>query len=492
MRWPVSTSAQIRALDAHSIETCGVPSLALMETAGRAVTRALLGRFEAEARRGVEVVAGKGNNAGDGYVIARLLHLAGFPVRVLGMGGGHSPDCATMRAAAEGVGVPVREDGPLDPDAGVFVDALLGTGLGGEVRGLARTRIEALNAAGRPVLAVDMPSGLCGDTGRVLGVAVRAALTVTFERPRVGQLLEPGADHVGALHVAEIGLTGPTEAEAWIADGAWVAERLPPRPAASHKGTHGHLAVVAGSPERAGAAILVCEGALASGCGLVTLVIDPAALPRLAQLPPEVMVRPQRAPVFRDLDGFDAVAVGPGFGTAPDERAVLRALWRELPQPAVFDADGLTALADAPEPSAHPRCLTPHPGEAGRLLGISGREVQADRLGAVRALARLAPALLKGRHTLVAADEVFINRTGCPDMAVAGSGDVLTGLIGGLLARGVTPAVALVVGAFVHGHAGELAAPGPLRAGDIARALPQALRSVGERLDVVERSALLA
>lgn len=488
MIWPIATSAQVRALDAHTIEALGVPSLVLMEAAARAVTVELLRRFPEQARRGVCVVAGRGNNAGDGYAIARLLRCVGVPTRVLALPGPMSPDCGVNRRAAAGVGVPICEEGPLE--GGVVVDALFGTGLDRPVTGLAAERVQAMNAFGGPVVAVDLPSGLCGDSGRALGVAVRAALTVTFDRPRLGQLLEPGADHCGALVVADIGLRGqvPMAAEAW--DGADIAALLPVRAAASHKGSHGHLAVVAGSPERAGAAVLLCRAAMRSGCGLVTLFAAPATLPRLSALPVEVMVRVTdslKPDLFQD---FDALAVGPGVGLDPVSRGAMRRLWQDAACPAVFDADGLTALAEDPQPSPWPRCITPHPGEASRL--IPGYDL-ADRVGLACRLAELAPALLKGRHTLIAAagHPLVLNRTGGPALATAGSGDVLTGLVGGLLARGLSPRDALIAGAFVHGYAGELAGQAPILASDVADHLPTALRTLAQRAPVFERIPLL-
>lgn len=488
MSWPIATARQVRALDEHTIVGLGVPAMVLMETAARAVAIELLRRFSGDAARGVLVVAGRGNNAGDGYAVARLLHLAGTPVRVLALPGPMSPDCALNRRAAAGVGVPIAEDGEVR--GAVLVDALFGTGLDREIDGLAAERIRAINAAKVTVVSVDMPSGICTDTGAVLGVAVRAALTVTFDRARMGQLLEPGVDHCGELVLADIGLRGAVPSEAEARDGADIAEMLPARAAGSHKGDHGHLAVVAGSPDRAGAAVLLCRAAMRSGCGLVTLFAARDTLPRLAALPPEVMVRVEESIFPALFERFDALAVGPGVGLEPERLAMMRALWSDVRCSAVFDADGLTALALSPKPSRFERCITPHTGEAARLL--SGFNV-IDRVGAARGLSRLAPALLKGRHTLIAAPDapLVINRTGTAALATAGAGDVLTGLVGALLARGLAPRDALIAGAFVHGYAGELAGEAPILAGDVAEKLPKALRTVAERGPVFTRRALL-
>jgi ADP-dependent NAD(P)H-hydrate dehydratase / NAD(P)H-hydrate epimerase len=488
----VSTSSEVRSLDAHTIHTLGVPGAALMELAGRAVAAELMARHHELAGRGVQVVAGRGNNGGDGYVIARLLHLSGVPVRVLGLAGEHTADCATHRAAAEKLGIEVVEEGPID-GPGLLVDALLGTGLHQDLRGEIAQRVAGLRESGVPVVAVDLPTGLCGDTGRVLGDAAPAVLTVTFGRARVGHFLEPGADLCGALVIADIGLTGDVNATARVADGVWVAEQLPDRAAASHKGSHGHLGVVAGSPECAGAGVLACNAAIRAGAGLVTLFTPRDGWGRLGGLQPEVMVGDTVGLGPERLRDVDAVAVGPGFGTGREQIQLLRRLWRDIPHPAVFDADALAAMTGVFNRPRHLRCVTPHPGEAGRLLSTNSRDVQADRLGAVRRLARIAPALLKGRHTLIAGGDrpITINRTGTAALATAGSGDVLTGLVGALLANGLDAWTALVCGAFVHGYAGELAGPAPIVAGDVVAQLPAALRTVATRTDVLDIRPLL-
>ena len=482
MAHPVSSSAGVRALDAHTISELGVPSLALMETAGQQVVRVLLERFADELGAGVLIAAGRGNNGGDGWVVARHLHLRGIPVAIWPTEGEHSPDGDAMRRSVRALGVP-EVDGL--GDCGVIVDALLGTGLSSELRGEVRERVAAINAHPAPVLAVDMPTGLDGDSGRVLGDAVRADVTVTFDRPRVGQLLEPGADLVGELVVVDIGLSGDAEDVARIAHGADIAPLVPVRAASSHKRDHGHLGVIAGSPQMAGAAVLTCHAALRAGAGLVTLLVEEATLPRLAQLRPEVMVRLEPAPGPEHCNDFTALAVGPGVGTEKRKVAWLRRLWRDARPAAVFDADGLTALIGVYGRSRFQRCITPHPGEAGRLLGITSGGVQRDRLGAATRLATSHPTLLKGRNTLVAGERVWVNRTGSADLATAGSGDVLTGLVGALLARGLEPEPALVAGAFLHGFAGELCGPG-LVAGDLVDALPEAMARVGERTDVLD------
>lgn len=478
MSLPVLSAAQVRELDRRSIQDLGVPSLALMEQAGLAASASLLEHFDCSG--GVTVVCGRGNNGGDGWVIARHLHRRGLTVRVWEWEGARSPDCETMRAAALAHGVPtVQELG----DCSVIVDALFGTGLDRPISKAPAERVAAINAHPAPVLAVDLPSGVQGEDGRVLGPAVKAQRSVFFGPVRVGHLLE-SSGLCGVLEGAEIGLCEPSAPTAQILDAQDLCTLLPQRGQAEHKASRGRVAVVAGSLEMAGAAVLTCLGALGMGAGLVTLHAPAAALPRLgALLPPEVMLR-----LDMDTGGADAVVVGPGVGRQRD--AEMRELWRTLRQPAVFDADALRALGQAPEPSKHPRVITPHPGEAGGLLGWSAQEVQASRLEAVRALRGIAPVLLKGRHTLVLDRALRVNLPGGPELAVGGSGDVLAGAVGALLARGLNAGDAMAAAAWVHGWAGERLGVG-LRASELALELPAALASVQQRGPLIPWRRLL-
>ena len=488
---PVSTSAEVRALDAYSIDTVGISSMALMELAGRAVCEEIAERFEPQAKSGVLVLAGRGNNGGDGYVIARMLFARGYPVRVCALPGEMTPDCRQNHQAATSIGIPIEhtlEKGT----SGLVVDAMVGTGLTSALRAPISDWVGAVNAWGLPVIAVDLPTGVCGDSGALLGTAVRAALTVCIGRAKLGAFLEPAADWVGDVVVADIGLVGEVDYAAEIVDGAWVAERLPKRTASSHKKQHGHLAVVAGSVQQAGAAVLTCNAAMASGCGLVTLMIHPSAVDRLGQLGPEIMVKPTEHVGEEDFANFQAVAVGPGFGTEESHRITLRNLWEKLPIPAVFDADGLTALSGDFRTAAFPRCVTPHPGEAARLLGWSSSEIQANRYVAARRLGAVVPTLLKGRHSLISAGTgpVRINPTGSSALATAGSGDVLTGIVGAYLAGGVEPAEALTLGAFVHGWAAESVGRPHLAAGELNAVIGEAMVTVAQRCDVLRLNPL--
>lgn len=485
---PVATAAEVRAWDAAAIEGLGLPGVALMEVASRAVAVALRSRFPEQARAGVVVVCGPGNNGGDGWGVARWLLGWGLPVSVWPVAEPRTADAACMAAVARAAGVP--EVHALGRPA-LVVDALLGTGLSRAPSGAIAAAIEAINAWGAPVAAIDLPSGLASDTGAAAGAVVRAQLTVTLASLKVGLLCEPGASLAGEVEVADIGLgvvARPTSA--YLLEASDLQGRWPRRAAADHKGRSGHLAVVAGSAAQAGAAILCCAGALAGGAGLVSLIAPAGAAPRLAALPPEVMVRfvgegsrLERLPVYA-LQGATAGVAGPGLAggegvLAPGLAADLARLWAEDARPWLFDAD---ALAVPRSLAGAPRVLSPHPGEAARALGLSVAEVEADRIAAARALAAEGAAvLLKGRHTLVHAPGAALsfNPTGASTLATGGSGDVLAGLIGALLARGTPPVLAAQLGAWAHGRAGEILAArhggAGVRASDIAAALPAAI-----------------
>jgi len=461
---PVSTAAEVRELDRQVIEVLGVPGVCLMETASRAVAVAVAEHHAGAARAGVVVVCGPGNNGGDGYGMARWLHSWGFPVSLWSLGSASRGDAAAMRSACERLGLP--EVTGLD-GAGLIVDAVFGTGLDREVGGRYREVLLAMDAHPAPVVAVDIPSGLHADTGAVLGVAVRAVRTVTFGRLKLGMCGEPGADHCGAVSVADIGLgcaEVPPSAE--IPHPNDLLPHWPRREPGDHKKLSGHLLVLAGSLTMAGPAVLACRGALATGVGSITLCVPELALPRLTQLPPEVMVVTSgEGSLFEPLDDNvfvdrTAAVVGPGLAGGvgdlrPAVAAFLRRAWQRLDYPLVYDADAVTC---AEGPARGDRVLTPHPGEAGRILGRSADDVQADRFGAARQLASQgSTAVLKGRNTVVAhpGERLSINPTGNAILASAGSGDVLAGVVGALLARGVPGYQAARLGAWVHGRAAD-------------------------------------
>jgi NAD(P)H-hydrate epimerase len=504
------TAAEMRELDRKAIEEVGIPSLVLMENAGRTTYRILRREFANPSP--VAVIAGRGNNGGDGSVVARYLAQAGIPVAIFLVAGRDQVkgDALVNLEIAARMGleiVEVREEQDLNPLAhrlarsGLIVDALLGTGLNSEVRGLMRLVIDEINRMRPPVLAVDIPSGLCADTGQALGAAVRAQVTVTYGWPKIGQILPPGRDYAGRLWQVDISIPPELarEVPAELAEAAEMRALLPPRPWGGHKGNFGHLVVIAGSAGKTGAAALASEAAVRSGAGLVTLGI-PASLNDILEAKiTEAMTLPlpeaigERAlgmkalePLQNFLENKTAAALGPGLGTHPETGELVRRLTRDLPLPMVIDADGVNALAGAPElvkTAAGPRILTPHPGEMARFLGTTTQAVQADRLGTARKAAAAANAVvvLKGAQTLVADAQgrVSVNATGNPALASGGTGDVLTGLIGGFLAQKLDPWDAARLGVYLHGLAADFfvdrSGPRGLIAGDLLLIFPEVL-----------------
>jgi NAD(P)H-hydrate epimerase len=493
----------MREIDRTAIEVYGIPSLTLMDRAGRAVAEAALELAGAKGR--VVVVCGGGNNGGDGYVAARLLRGAGRDARVLALVPAErlSPDARAVREQAQRAGVPIDEVGELaGVDAGVgdvVVDAIFGTGLARPPEGAfagAIARVETARVAGARVLAVDVPSGLSADTGRPLGPCVRADRTVTFGFQKRGLVLFPGAAYAGEVSVADIGI--PPEAARRVPIGCELVSDVearflvPARAPDAHKGDAGRLLVVAGAPGKTGAAHLALTGALRGGAGLVTLAARAEVLPFALSGRPEAMsaVLPGDGPLGRaDLQVLlalareaDALAIGPGIPRGPETAELLLALLARAKKPAVVDADGLNALAEAtaglPELGI-PLLLTPHPGEMARLCGTTVEEVQADRIGLAAAKAKAwgATVVLKGARTVIADPEgpPAVISAGNPGLATGGTGDVLAGLCGALLAAGLPPAAAGRVGAHVHGRAGDLVArrlgERGLLAGDLGEAI---------------------
>lgn len=505
----VVTSAIMQELDRRAIHEFGVPGVVLMENAGRVVVEELHAHLGDLRGRSVAVFCGTGNNGGDGFVAARYLKLAGARVQVHLAGeedrirGDASHHFAVMRA----LGITPSEE---LPSAEIAVDALLGTGARGEPRGAVARAIEHINQSARWVAAVDVPSGVDADTGKAPGAAVRANITVTFGYPKLGLLLAPGTWLAGKVRVRDIGfdwalLETPTP-YSWI-DADAVRAAFPKRMPDAHKGMFGHVLIVGGSAGMGGAPTLAARAALACGAGLVTIAAPASAQRLIAPRVDEVITRPvpeedgsfcgeSFMPVMEAAEAADAVCIGPGGTRLPSAQAFFRRLLVEMRKPIVADADALNALAEEPgilKDREAPAVLTPHPGECGRLLGMETGEVQRDRLGAVQEAAKRFHAVvaLKGARTLVAdgrklAEElpVAVNTTGNPGMAKGGSGDVLTGMIGALLARGVDAFLAACAGVYVHGLAGDLAAASTgehsMAAGDIIRSTSAAIARLEE------------
>jgi ADP-dependent NAD(P)H-hydrate dehydratase / NAD(P)H-hydrate epimerase len=496
-------SAEMREIDRTAIEVFGVPSLTLMDRAGRAVAEAALQLAAPDGR--FVVVCGGGNNGGDGFVAARLLAAAGRDARILALVPAErlSPDARAVREQTQRAGVAIDDAGELaavDARTGdVVIDAILGTGLARAPEGAlagAIARIEAARAAGARVLAVDVPSGLSADTGRPPGACVRADRTVTFGFQKRGLVLFPGAALAGEVIVADIGI--PPEAARRVPVGCELLTEaearllVPPRPPDAHKGDAGRLLVIAGSTGKTGAAHLALTGALRGGAGLVTLATRAEAIPLALAGRPEAMSaaisgagplgRADLQALLSLAKGADALALGPGIPRGPETGELLRALLQRAGRPAVVDADGLNALAESPAAIAAigvPLLLTPHPGEMARLCGTSIDAVQSDRIGIAAQKAREwnATVILKGARTVVADPQgpPAVVPCGNPGLATGGTGDVLAGLCGALLAGGLPPPAAGRVGAFVHGRAGDLAArrfgERGLVAGDLGEAI---------------------
>jgi NAD(P)H-hydrate epimerase len=481
---PVYSARQVRAMDAYAIERLGVTGYTLMSRAGEAALDLLTASWP--DLRELLVVCGAGNNAGDGYVLARVARAAGLEVTVAALTdparlGGDAARAWRDFEAAGGAAVDFRP-ALLEP-ASLVVDALLGTGLDREVSGSYAACIEAINASGLPVLALDLPSGLNADSGAVMGKAVRATRTITFVGLKSGLYLGAAPDHVGQLSYAGLGIGSVVPAGEPVLTRIrpeQVAAALPPRRRGAHKGDHGRVLIIGGGPGMPGAAHLAAEAALRAGAGLVTVATRPEHVSAIVAARPEVMCHGlgTGAEAGALLAAADIVAIGPGLGQTDWARSLLEAALA-AGRPLVVDADALNLLAGSARRGAR-WVLTPHPGEAARLLGSSPAAIQSDRLGAVRTLAErfAAVVVLKGAGSLVLgpSGRAWVCDAGNPGMAVAGMGDVLTGTIAGVAAQGADLEAATVAAVWAHARAGDLAARDGVR-GLLASDLMESLRA---------------
>ncbi|PLY02813.1 MAG: bifunctional ADP-dependent NAD(P)H-hydrate dehydratase/NAD(P)H-hydrate epimerase [Desulfuromonas sp.] len=514
-------SAQVRELDRQAIKEVGIPGPVLMETAGRAVAEAVVAKFPS-CRPGVVIVlSGKGNNGGDGYVIARTLRDRGWQVHTLVLAQAKEirGDAAIhLRVLKRSGGRVVHVSDPRKlsrelerhDDVGLVVDALLGTGLSSEVQGVYRQAILWCNKQPAPVVAVDIPSGVDADSGSIHGVAVRAALSVTFAAAKPGLVSYPGAACTGELVVADIGIPSKlvlgTGAEGRFVDADLAASLLPSRPADGHKGSFGHLLVLAGSRGKSGAALLATSGGLRSGTGLVTLATPASLLNALMTRLTEAMSLSvpdsegavsslAYETVSAALSGMGALALGPGLGASETTSLLVQRLVAGCDKPLVVDADGLNALCGHLDILKRRRgampILTPHPGEMSRLTGVSVAELERGRLKVARDFARdyRVVVVLKGARTVIAAPDgrYSVNGSGNPGLASGGMGDVLTGLIGGLYAQGLEAYDAATLGCYLHGAAADRLAlrqgDAGLLAGEVAEELPAARQSLTNKGD---------
>ena len=502
----LSNVAQMRALDEQAITRYGIVDTVLMENAG-------LGAYDVLKRLGCRdpfvIMCGTGNNGGDGLVVARKLLADGRRVRVRFMG-----DPGRFAAAARGNYIILQHMGAdmaavedlsiLEQElssAGLIVDAIFGTGLTREVSGRYAQVIAAINAGPAPVLSLDIPSGIHGDSGQVMGVAVKARATVTFGLPKWGNMLYPGFDHCGALYVTHISF--PPAIYAHLRVSTNIPAPLPRRDPAGHKGTFGHGLCIAGSQAYQGAPFLAAYALLKAGGGYSWLAAPRSLSGLLAVSGREIVFAPQEETAEHTMAGSNlpalltlaqrmrAVVVGPGLSLHAETQGLVMELCQQLDKPLIIDGDGLTALSNDPQVVTQreaPTILTPHLGEMARLTGHSMNAIQAGAIPLLQETARKLSAyvVLKGAHTLVGCPDgqVYVNATGNAGMATAGTGDVLCGAIAALLCQGMPVADAVRTGVYVHGLAGDLAAgelgQDGMVAGDVLRCLPLAMRRLRE------------
>jgi len=522
----ILTAVQMQDVDRITTERYGVPSLTLMENAGRSVVKFLHQRFSPLESQEIVILCGRGNNGGDGLVVARMLRELGVEPRVLLLGDPeHLSDDAGVnykRLAATGLPATVADHASWQEikgklgGASLVVDAILGTGLSKPLGGFLLEVVRDISVVfpKAKVVAVDLPTGVAADSGDLIGECVRADVSVTFTAPKAAHIFPPACEQVGEWVVRPIG----TPAEALENNADYFLNILQPddlewlvrpRKLEAHKGSFGHVLVLGGSVGKTGAAAMAAKAALRAGAGLVTVATPKSALPIIASLSMEVMTEPlpetdsgtvsRRAFEAGLLDalveGKSVLAVGPGLGRNPETLELVREVLQRYEVPVVLDADGLNAFADGMEAlraGQRVRVLTPHPGEMGRLAGRATSEIVAHRLEVAREFAQRhgIQLVLKGFRTLTASPDgqVWVNPTGNPGMATGGSGDVLTGITAALLAQypDRSPTEVTAAAVYLHGLAGDIAARDvgetSMIAGDILEALPWAYQEIKRRL----------
>ncbi|MEG6615046.1 NAD(P)H-hydrate dehydratase [Peptococcaceae bacterium 1198_IL3148] len=512
------TAEEMRAIDGKAIAEYGIPGIVLMENAGKAVVNAVVRQLQGNVRgKAITIFVGKGNNGGDGLVVARHLLNMGADVRVLmitepeGLTGDAQTNLNIWRNMGQKIylvhqpnGINLVKISLLSTD--LIVDAMFGTGFKGTVGEKIGRIIELINTSDLPIVAVDIPSGLEADTSNIGGHCVKASVTVTFGLPKLGMVLESGAAVCGMLEVADISLPKPlltTNITKYLLDLETVANWLPQRNPWGHKGNFGRVLVVGGSKGMAGAAILTATAALKTGAGLVTLAVPASIHDTVAGKIPEIMTLslPDAAGrvttdalemIKEQMANVDVLAVGPGLSQHLETVKFIQQLLPQVEVPTIVDADGINALAHNTEIFEQinvPLVITPHPGELARLLDATIAEVQGQRFYLAQQCAESwdCTVLLKGPRTLVAEPKgtVYINPTGNQGMATAGSGDVLTGIIAGLMAQGLDVTKAAATAAYLHGMAGDQGAEHlgshSLMAGDILGYLPQCFQKVARK-----------
>jgi ADP-dependent NAD(P)H-hydrate dehydratase / NAD(P)H-hydrate epimerase len=479
----VLTPERMAKYDEYAIKTWGIPSAVLMENAGRNMYRLMKERYLEDKQR-ILIFCGRGNNGGDGFVIARYARENGYNVRafLLCRKGDLKGDAALNMSLYQSLGGEIIElGGDLEAvktaiqHAHLIVDAIFGTGLSKAVEGREKAIIDEINQSGKPVIAVDIPSGIDGKTGRPLGTAIKATHTFTFAYPKIGQVLYPGAYHTGKLTVIDISIPSfvadTLGFDGHVIDSEMVRPLLAERTPWAHKGTYGHAAVIAGSPGKTGAAHMASLAALKVGAGLVTLLVPQTLNPIMEAKLTEVMTYPVEdlgtgfftVSAYEEVKEFlqdkDVVIMGPGLSQNPETMELVRRLYTEIDKPLVIDADGINAFQGHPgliRKAKGPAVFTPHPGELGRLIRLSPKEINDDRVGVGRRFVAETGAtlVLKGAGTVVFRPdgEFFINPTGNPALAKGGSGDILSGFIGGFASQDSSLLDASLVGVYLHGY----------------------------------------
>jgi NAD(P)H-hydrate epimerase len=500
----ILTAKQMQSIDARATQRFAIPSLILMENAALAVADAIFEHYRDCER--AAIFCGTGANGGDGLAVARHLENRGVvpSIFIVGARGKIKGDAETNLRICEQLNLPmydIVDAESLDDalvhagEADLIVDALFGTGLNRAPEGLYAEVVRSINELTLPVVAVDLPSGANASSAEPFDPCVRAAVTVTFAAPKLCHVFDPAASLCGEVIVADISIpVAALEDEnvlLALTTPADVRPHFAPRLAATHKGTYGHVAIVAGSPGRSGAAVLAARGAIRTGAGLVTVITDRVTAPVVHAHSMESMTSLDETAI----DGKDAVLIGPGLRDDDDSYARIRTLVARIESPLVIDASGLNAFrgrAAEINPHGRPRVITPHPGELARLTGGDAKTINAARIDAVRDAARAAHCIvvLKGHQTLIADPNgyVRVNPTGNPGMATGGMGDVLGGIIAALMARGADPFDAACAGVYLHGFAGDLLreemGDTGMAANDLAEKLPYAIKQLqvaGER-----------
>lgn len=502
----VVTSEEMSLIDKRTIEEYGVSSLTLMERAGKAVAQRIKEHFK---KGKVLIIAGPGNNGGDGMVAARYLKRAGFKVKVYMVFEEErlSLEARTQLERLRKARIPfsvTRDLREEDLNGSIIVDALFGTGLKREISGELAQLIDRINSSGAPVVAVDIPSGISSDDGSIMARAIRADLTVTFGLPKRGHLLFPGAEYTGRLYVEDIGfpeeLLNSSSIKVELPDKELIRSLIPERRRYSHKGTYGHVLIIAGSRGKTGACLMAARACLRSGAGLVTIGVPETLVSVFQSRVTDEMCLglPDRGDGSLSKDALKEIidftekkaqvlAIGPGIGVTEDTREIIKGLLGKIKIPVVLDADAINCLEDMPEVlKDRDNCvITPHPGEFSRLTGIPKEKVEKKRIDLASAfsLKYNVTLVLKGVPTVIGHEGyVYINPTGNPGMAKAGSGDVLTGIVSGLMAQGLSGPKASILGVYLHGLAGDMGACDKglwsLLASDIIEYIPGAFKEL--------------